>query len=450
MKKMIASLAAFFLVLSVPSVIAQMPLAVPAMPVASLALERIGVVAAAQGKVELTTPGQIGRIAQSGQMIYMGDEVTTDAKGQLQILLLDETVFKIGPNSSIIIDKFVYDPKTSTGEIKASITKGVFRYVSGKIAAKNPDSVKVKLPTATIGFRGTIVGGSVEPSGQGLVGLLGPGDNNDSGARIGSFTIDGEGGGQQEVNRSGFGVEVDGNGGISDVFQLSDDQINGLTGGLDGDQGGGSGGGAGGSGEGGDAGLGGNSNMGDLSGENNALTGANTLLLGGLENFSDNLNDISDKMAQDIAGQSGATPEAECATTTYEQLRAATGSGSYDVSGVFGTNGSLTGFCEIVFGSSGEIGGGSSYITVSEGGYTDSTIGAPTATSFSGSGPASFSWTGVQGSGGLFDITVTLSNNCDITAESLKVDVVYTNAGGSTTPPSGSGTGAGPLDPAGV
>jgi hypothetical protein len=445
MKKTIASLAAFFLVLSVPSVIAQMPLAVPTMPVASLALERIGVVAAAQGKVELTTPGQIGRIAQSGQVIYMGDEVTTDEKGQLQILLLDETVFKIGPNSSIIIDKFVYDPKTIAGEIKASITKGVFRYVSGKIAAKNPDSVKVKLPTATIGFRGTIVGGSVEPNGQGLVGLLGPGDNNDSGARIGSFTIDGEGGGQQEVNRSGFGVEVGADGGISDVFQLSDDQMNGLTGGLGGDQ-------SGGSGEGGDAGLGGDSNMGDLSGENNALTGANTLLLGGLENFSDNLNDISDKMAQEISDQSGATPETGCDQTTYEQLRAASGSGSYAVAGIFGTNGALSGLCEIFFGPSGEIGGGSSYITISEGSLTDrtSTEGLPETRPFSGSGPASFSWDDVEGNGGgTFDITVTLSNSGGTTAENLKVEVVYTT-GNTGTPASGNGTGTGPLDPAGV
>lgn len=341
MKKMIASLAVFFLVLSVPSVIAQMPLAVPAMPSASMALERIGVVAAAQGKVELTTPGQIGRIAQSGQAIFMGDEVTTDEKGQLQILLLDETVFKIGPNSSIIIDKFVYDPKTSAGEIKASITKGVFRYVSGKIAAKNPDSVKVKLPTATIGFRGTIVGGSVEPSGQGLVGLLGPGDNNDSGARVGSFTIDGEGGGQQEVNRSGFGVEVDGNGGISDVFQLSDDQINGLTGGLGGDQGGGSG-------EGGDAGLGGDPNMGDLSGENNALTGANTLLLGGLENFSDSLSDVSVIGAQDARDQSGAVnPNG---TTRVSDLSGLSGSYSYSGSGSF-TQTLLSGITSNITGS---------------------------------------------------------------------------------------------------
>ncbi len=321
MKKIVASLSAFFLVLSVPSVIAQMPLSIPAMPAASLVLERIGVVAAAQGKVELTTPGQIGRIAQSGQVIFMGDEVTTDAKGQLQILLLDETVFKIGPNSSIIIDKFVYDPKTSAGEIKASITKGVFRYVSGKIAAKNPDSVKVKLPTATIGFRGTIVGGSVEPSGQGLVGLLGPGDNNDSGARIGSFTIDGEGGGQQEVNRSGFGVEVGADGGISGPFQLSDDQINGLTGGLGGgDQGGG-------------AGLGGDSNMGDLSGENNALVGANTLLLGGLESFSDSLNDVSVIGAQDARNQNGlGNPNG---TTRVSDLSGLSGSYSYSGSGSF-------------------------------------------------------------------------------------------------------------------
>ena len=67
MKKTLASFLALFLTLSAPSVFAQMPMGVPMTPAATPAFEKVGVVAAAQGKIELKTPGQVGRIAQSGQ-----------------------------------------------------------------------------------------------------------------------------------------------------------------------------------------------------------------------------------------------------------------------------------------------------------------------------------------------------------------------------------------------
>jgi hypothetical protein len=330
MKKPAVLFAALFFIVSgfvVPVAPAQTLVPMPGI-VTPAGLEKIGVVAAAGGKVELTTPGQVGRIAQSGQAIFMGDEVKTDAKGHLQILLLDETVFTIGPNSAIIIDQFVYDPKSHAGEIRASITKGVFRYVSGKIAAKDPDSVKVKLPTATLGFRGTIVGGSVGENGQGLAALLGPGDNNDAGAQNGSFTIDGEGGDHQDVNRTGFGVEVGADGGLSDVFQLSDDQVNGLIGGLGGGQGGGGGGDEGNNQD----GLGGNTDMGDLSGENNVLAGENGALMSGLSNLTDGLNDASVLGAQNARNESGVSVSNANGITTMAEL-ATILSGSYDYSG---------------------------------------------------------------------------------------------------------------------
>ncbi|MDD5225766.1 MAG: FecR domain-containing protein [Candidatus Omnitrophica bacterium] len=322
MKKALASLVAFVFVFSGSSAFAQMPMSVPGMmPAVPPALERVGVVAATQGKVKLSMPGEAGHIAESGEAVFISQEVATDAKGHLQILLLDETVFTIGPNSSITIDKFVYDPKSHDGEIRASIAKGIFRYVSGKIAAKKSSSVSMKLPTATIGFRGTIVGGSVEGNGQGLVALLGPGDNNDANAPIGSFTVEGQNGEQQDVNRTGFGVEVGANGGLSGVFQLSDEQVNNLTSGLalsgdsgqaggSGSQGSGTGSPAGGTsdptggtgGQGGDAGgqgiLGGG-DMSSLSGETGALTGETSSLTGALTNFTAGLDAASNQAAQD-------------------------------------------------------------------------------------------------------------------------------------------------------
>ena len=86
MKKIISVAGIFLMLFSHAALFAQMP--VPAAPLGvSSGMERIGVVAAARGNVELKMPGQVGRIGQSGQPVFMGDEIKTDAQGNLQILL---------------------------------------------------------------------------------------------------------------------------------------------------------------------------------------------------------------------------------------------------------------------------------------------------------------------------------------------------------------------------
>ncbi|MFH1799961.1 MAG: FecR domain-containing protein [Candidatus Omnitrophota bacterium] len=227
MKKILTSLFIFIFIFSNAVVFAQMPVAAPGAVSSLEGLSRIGVVAAIQGKVEVMTPGAAGRVVQSGEEIFISDEVKTDTLGHLQILLLDETVFTIGPNSAITIDKFVYDPKTRVGNMEASITKGVFRYVSGKIAANKPENVTINLPTATIGIRGTIVAGEVSATGS-IAMLLGPGSKNETGATIGSFVINGTGensGQREHINRTGFGVSVDQTGSLSGVFMVPEVQV---------------------------------------------------------------------------------------------------------------------------------------------------------------------------------------------------------------------------------
>ncbi|MFH0984994.1 MAG: FecR domain-containing protein [Candidatus Omnitrophota bacterium] len=234
MKKIFTFLFVFVFIISNAAAFAQMPVTVPGMGSSLEGLSRIGVVAGIQGKVEVMTPGAAGRVVQSGEEIFIGDEVKTDALGHLQILLLDETVFTIGPNSAITIDKFIYDPGTHVGKMEASVAKGVFRYVSGKIAANKPENVKIHLPSATIGIRGTIVAGEVSSTGS-MAMLLGPGTKNETGATIGSFVMTGTGGnsGQQEhVNRTGFGVSVDTTGSLSGVFMVPETRVQHLGGAL--------------------------------------------------------------------------------------------------------------------------------------------------------------------------------------------------------------------------
>lgn len=97
-----------------------------------------GVAAAVKGEVKATTPPEkIGHLLKSGDRIFMGDKIETGGDGQLQILLLDQTVFTLGSLSSITVDEFVYDP-SNAGD-KAGMVKGVFRAVSGKVAQKKQE-----------------------------------------------------------------------------------------------------------------------------------------------------------------------------------------------------------------------------------------------------------------------------------------------------------------------
>ncbi len=177
---------------------------------------RAGVAAAVRGEVMLAAvPGvrEVGRNVASGDPILLGDRVTTGAEGRLQIMLADETVFTIGPNAAMVIDTFVYDPTTSAGKVTASVLKGTFRFVTGKVAKREPSDMEVKLPVGSIGVRGTSVAGETDGVRATIV-LLGPGPETNTGERVGRILVTGAGAAGAattvEIVRPGFGTEIAG------------------------------------------------------------------------------------------------------------------------------------------------------------------------------------------------------------------------------------------------
>ena len=52
------------------------------------------------------------------------------------------------------LDRYVYDPNQSTGDVAVSFTTGAMRFITG---AQAPQSYQVRTPVASIGVRGTIV-----------------------------------------------------------------------------------------------------------------------------------------------------------------------------------------------------------------------------------------------------------------------------------------------------
>jgi len=100
---------------------------------------KIGVAGGVSGIVTAYhTWGDVSTRMSSGRPVYFMDRIVTGASGRMQVLLLDETVFTIGPDSEMVLDAFVYDPFTQEGKLSASLTKGIFRFITGKIARKNP------------------------------------------------------------------------------------------------------------------------------------------------------------------------------------------------------------------------------------------------------------------------------------------------------------------------
>lgn len=190
----------------------------------------IGVASAVRGSVRAVAPGAAGRVVETGKPMFSRDKVTTGSDGKLQILLRDETSFTIGANSELELDEFVFNPDTNTGKVSAKIAKGAFRFVTGKVARRDPARMQVETPVGTIGIRGTMTAGTVSGSEATIV-LLGPGPENNADEKTGGITVSNDKG-STEVDKDGWGVTVRAGEAPSAPFELAPNQLEGILNGV--------------------------------------------------------------------------------------------------------------------------------------------------------------------------------------------------------------------------
>jgi hypothetical protein len=125
---------------------------------------------------QLNTPPSIQRANKTlagakGTSVEMNDAIKTQA-GKVGITFEDDTRVQVNENSKLVIDDFVYDPKSKAGKLGAKIALGTVRYASGQIAKNSPQNVALNTPTATISVRGTDFTASVDELGQSTIILL--------------------------------------------------------------------------------------------------------------------------------------------------------------------------------------------------------------------------------------------------------------------------------------
>jgi hypothetical protein len=107
--------------------------------------------------------GKTGQLViEPQQPVYSGDKIDTGPRGQAQIIFQDNTKLVVGPNSSMVIDAFVFDNNNTAKQFSINVVKGAFRFITGN-SPKN--AYKITTPTATIGVRGTEFDIAIEKEG---------------------------------------------------------------------------------------------------------------------------------------------------------------------------------------------------------------------------------------------------------------------------------------------
>ena len=155
--------------------------------VAASAAENIGVTAAVTNKVTGTFEGDERKL-DIGSGIFQDETIDTWKDSTTQLMFRDETTLTMGPDSSMVLDKFVFDPDSNTGEMLLSTTKGAFRFITGSV---DPSSYSIETPIATMGVRGTIIEWRVNKNNVLLKLVHGAADICNSGGQCVSLDLPG-------------------------------------------------------------------------------------------------------------------------------------------------------------------------------------------------------------------------------------------------------------------
>jgi hypothetical protein len=131
----------------------------------------IGKVTEEKGNAEIVRQKtKMGAKINSG--VESNDTVQT-VNGVVGITFEDDTKVRVTEHSKLVIDDFVYDPKSKgAGKLAMKVALGTVRYASGAVAKDNAKNVVINTPTASIAVRGTAFTMTVDEIGQSMIILL--------------------------------------------------------------------------------------------------------------------------------------------------------------------------------------------------------------------------------------------------------------------------------------
>jgi len=114
----------------------------------------IGSIKTLEGTAEVIRQGNAVYPA-AGARLFGQDIIKTGDDGSLGIILRDDTIVSLGPNSTLEMRDFRFDPHKKDFSLVCRMLRGTFIFISGVIAKLSPESVKIETPDGTLAIRGT-------------------------------------------------------------------------------------------------------------------------------------------------------------------------------------------------------------------------------------------------------------------------------------------------------
>ena len=130
-------------------------LALAALFVADLAVAAGAVVTSLSGNVQVQTGAAAPRVLRVGDEVAQGDSVVTGANSSVVMKFDDGQIAALTANSHMRVATYNYDPPTQRGSILLSLVVGGMRAITGFIGHNQPNNVRFRAATATIGIRGS-------------------------------------------------------------------------------------------------------------------------------------------------------------------------------------------------------------------------------------------------------------------------------------------------------
>ena len=111
----------------------------------------------AVGRVtKVVSQAQIGGAAAvAGAPVYMDSRLRTGPNARLQVTFRDNSVLTLGENANVVIDRYVFNPSESKGELLLNASQGAFRFAGGKLKQMSQKKIIVNTPGAALAVRGT-------------------------------------------------------------------------------------------------------------------------------------------------------------------------------------------------------------------------------------------------------------------------------------------------------
>lgn len=166
------------------------------------AMDAVGEIVGIQGEAKATASDGTVRMLTSGGNVFAKERISTGESARVRIVFKDKSKMSLGPSTEMEVESFSQATPTRGASFGTRFFKGAFRFVTGLIGRRDPASVRVRLPVATIGIRGTHFGAELDETSAKVM-LLEPEEGNQPSAIEVANNY-----GQVVVDEPGYGTEI--------------------------------------------------------------------------------------------------------------------------------------------------------------------------------------------------------------------------------------------------